>query len=92
MTEPIPTGKITSIVEQACRRYKKGLGGVGDPLHQDTKQLQYLLATGHCLDVELSYVSMCSSTGFPFHRINTKLLLDGERITKAQLKAYFKAY
>ena len=58
MTEPIPPGRISSIVEQACRRYKKGLGGVGDPLHQDTKQLQYLLSTGQRLDIELSYVSM----------------------------------
>jgi hypothetical protein len=88
MTEPIPTGKITSIVEQACQRYKKGLGGVGDPLHQDTEHLRYVLATGQHLDVELSYVSMCSSTGFPFNRINTTLRLDGKRITKVQLISY----
>ena len=89
MTEtPIPTGKITEIVEQACSHYKKSLGGVGDPVHQDTRQLHYLLSTGQRFYVELSYVSMLSPTGFPFHRINTKMFIDGERVTKTQLQAY----
>jgi hypothetical protein len=89
MTElPIPKGKITELVEQACQHYEKGLGGEGDPVHQDTEHLRYLLHTGQQLDVELSYVSMCSPTGFPFHRINTTMRLDGERITKLQLNYY----
>ena len=89
MTEtPIPTGKITEIVEQACSHYKKSLGGVGDPVHQDTRQLHYLLSPAALL-LELSYVSMLSRKAFSFSdRINTKLFIDGERVTKTQLQAY----
>lgn len=87
MTEVAP-GQISEIVEQACSQYKKGLGGVGDPIHQEPQRLEYRLYTGQLVEVELSYVSMCSTTGFPFHRLNCRISLNGKRVTKVQLNNY----
>lgn len=87
MTEIAP-GQISEIVEQACLSYKKGLGGVGDPNHQEPQQLEYRLPTGQLIEVVLSYVSMCSATGFPFHRLNCRISIDGKRVTKVQLNNY----
>lgn len=87
MTEIQPS-QVSDVIEQACAEYKKGLGGVGDPLHQEPKQLEYQLTNGQLLQVELSYISMCSSIGFPFNRLSCRMSLDGVRVTKVQLNNY----
>lgn len=84
MTEVHPD-KITELVEQACLHYMQGLGDVGEPIHQETKRLEYNLTTGQVLEIELSYINMCDVRGSTFNRASCKLSLDGKRVTKFQL-------